>query len=427
MGLFDKLFGKGKKDKQGEQIAFENKDNNDSAEASDKAAEAIADETVKEAVKEEELAASEPVVSADVTSADVASADVKKNGEKVTAAVEMFPVKKDSVTAQRSSEICTRFINNALSMGEELKASDLQGLNYNELCLLYNNLQIMSLRLEPRIKAIAEVVIKNNAKVIRTRLISELKKQTLYVLYTKVNKLPFASNAAFYIFTQKELAEKQLSESDIMYLALKEIPSEQLEGHFDVFYITGFKDVIIDLGTKIPFSDLYTPKKEAAYGLINPVLCGKMIFFNQMTATFADKAKAENRSITDEENRQVNRIWMDITEGLIRSTLLLPADKAEDGKIMLKGVSVKSPEGKNWIAMFTDQVALNSFFKSNTGAAGIKNPVLSQYAAIKDKKEIEGIIINPARESFRIPSRLLAARRELKDTENNTSATENNE
>ena len=55
MGLFDKLFGKGKKDKQGEQIAFENKDNNDSAEASDKAAEAIAnaDETVKEAVKQD--------------------------------------------------------------------------------------------------------------------------------------------------------------------------------------------------------------------------------------------------------------------------------------------------------------------------------------------------------------------------------------
>ena len=85
---------------------------------------------------------------------------------------------------------------------------------------------------------------------------------------------------------------------------------------------------------------------------------------------------------------------------------------------MLKGISVKSPEGQNWIALFTDQLALNTFFKSNQPSAGIKNPILSQFAAIKDKAEIEGIIINPGRESFRIPSKVLASRTEIKPSEN---------
>ena len=409
MGLFDKIFGKGKKnDGQPEKTYTEN---------TEEAAESVAE--AEEAV-ENTNASAEPEKAEDekVIQEENSSDKAVKQGEKVTAAVEMFPVKKESVTAERNAEICTRFINNALAMGEELKKADLQILSYNELCLLYNNMQLMTLRMDEKIKSIAGVVIKNNTKVIRDCLLEKLKKQTLYSLYTKVNKMPFVSNGALYIFTSKELAEKQVSESDIKYLVLKEIPEAQLEAHLDAFYMTGYREIIVDLGTKIPLSDVYKIKEPSAYGIINPVACGKMIFFSQMTATFTEKAKEQSRKITDEENSQVNRIWRDITETLIRSVLLLPAEKTEDGKIMLKGISVKSPEGQNWIALFTDQLALNTFFKSNQPSAGIKNPILSQFAAIKDKAEIEGIIINPGRESFRIPSKVLASRTEIKPSEN---------
>ncbi|MBQ8759365.1 MAG: SseB family protein [Clostridia bacterium] len=410
MGFFDKLFGKGKKNdeqsEKAEQIIGKDESEDINAENGE------AQETASENADDSSENATEK------TAEEAPKADTQSS-EKVTAAVEMFPVKKDSVTAERSAEICTRFINNALARGEELKKADLQMLSYNELCLLYNNMQLMTLRMDAKLKAVAGVVIGNNTKVIRVCILEKLKKQTLYSLYTKVNRMPFVNSGALYIFTVKELAEKQVAESDIKYLVLKEIPEAQLEAHLDAFYMTGYKEVIVDLGTKIPLSDLYKAKEPAAYGIINPLACGKMIFFSQMTATFAGKAKEESRKITDEENAQVNRIWQDITETLIRSVLLLPAEKTEDGKIQLKGISVKSPEGQNWIAMFTDQLALNTFFKSNQPSAGIKNPILSQFAAIKDKPEIEGIIVNPGRESFRIPSKVLASRTERKMPDEN--------
>lgn len=400
MGFFDKIFGKGKKN-DGQPEKIETEKSEESAESG------------TEAVTEPAKKASE-----EANTDETASGNTAKQEEKVTAAVEMFPVKKESVSAERSAEICTRFINNALTMGEELKKADLQILSYKELCLLYNNMQLMTLRMDEKIKAIAGVVIKNNTKVIRECLLEKLKKQTLYSLYTKVNRMPFVNNGALYIFTTRELAEKQVSGSDIKYLVLKEIPEEQFEAHFDAFYMTGYREVIVDLGTKISLNDVYKVKEPSAYGVINPVVCGKMIFFSQMTATFAEQAKDQSRKITDEENAQVNHIWRDITETLIRSVLLMPAEKTEDGKIKLKGISVKSPDGQSWVALFTDQLALNTFFKSNQPSAGIKNPILSQFAAIKDKADIEGIIINPGRESFRIPSKVLASRTELKPSEN---------
>ena len=80
----------------------------------------------------------------------------KNAGEKISAVFEMFPVKKDSVPAGRINEICAKFINDALAMGQELKAGDLQMLSYEELCVLYNNMQMMDISLGIRHQAVRE-------------------------------------------------------------------------------------------------------------------------------------------------------------------------------------------------------------------------------------------------------------------------------
>lgn len=415
MGFFNKLFGKEKKDIEIDGIPDVDKTvtTNDVSEIQQEASDGESSSVECDDRKTGDTSE---------TKENVTKTEASEKEEKVTSILEMFPVKKQSVTPQRSSEICHRFINNALNMGEELKTSDIVTLNYSELCVLYNNMQMMELKMEPKHKAIAGVVINNNKKIVRSRLITMLKKQTLYTLYTAMNKLPFVRDGAFYIFTHKQLAEEQLKKTQVKHLGIKEIPEEQLEEHFDVFYVAGYKDVIIDVGTKISFSELYIPKDKSVYGIINPTACGKMIFFNQLVTSYTDKANAENRSVTAEENIQINRVLIDITETLIRSeALLLPAEKTENGKILIKNIVVKGPDGKKWVAMFTDQIAINMFFKKNQPAVKFRNPVLEQFKVIKNDAEIEGIIINPARESFRIPSKLLATRQVYKKEDNSGS------
>lgn len=424
MGFFDKIFGKGKKDENKPEI-------NDVKESENIAEEEVA-ELKEESVSNENV--NEKVSEADTEEKTAKSADEPKQPEAkaenaketLTDLPEMFPVKADSVSPARSAEICNRFINNTLNMGEELKVSDIVTLNYFELCVLYNTLQMMELNMDPKLKAIASVVLNNNKKVIRARLLTMLKKQTLYVLYTAINKLPFVRDGAFYLFTDKAIAEDQIKKSDISGLGIKEITEEQLEAHFDMFYVTGYNSVIVDVRTKVAFSDLFTPKDAAVYGVINPSACIKMIFFNQLVSSFTEKAKKENRNVTAEENATINKIWIDITETLIHcDALVLPAEKTEDGKIDVKAMALKGPDGKNWLAMFTDAGAVTGFLKANSGAAAIKNAILSQYAVIKDKPDLEGIIINPGRESFRIPSKLLAARK-VEKTDEAASDTEQN-
>ena len=420
MGFFDKLFGKDKK----EVSVPEREEHKEAAEVEERKTvecESVSsDEQVASEPAEEKTAVSDtdtPVINSAEGIKDNVSGQ-KNEGEKISAIFEMFPVKKDSVPAGRINEICAKFINDALAMGQELKAGDLQMLSYEELCVLYNNMQMMDMKLDPKIKAIAGVVIKNNLKVIRTKLIAEMKKRTLYTIYTRMNMLPFSNNASFYLFTDKELAESQIKASGIKYLLLKEIPAEYVEMHFDVFYLTGFKEAIVDSGVKVSFTDLYQPKSTEVYGIVNPELCSKMIFFNQMTESINEKARtSESKQIPAEDLRRINAVWADITEGLIRTSLLIPAEKTEDGRAKYKGVAVVDPAGKKWIALFTDQAAINTFFKASQIAAVVKNPILSQYEAIKDKEEYEGIIINPAREGFRIPSRVLATRKTVKPDE----------
>ena len=419
MGFFDKLFGKDKKNEIKSEEALDSAVQNTKEDADSEVNINDVNENVQDCVSaeapeqnDENDKAENAVTNESKTASNIASNIAR---EKVTAAFEMFPVKKESVSPERINAICVKFINEALTMGQELKNSDLVGLSYQELCVLYNNMQMMKIKLDPKIQAIAGVVIENNLKVTRARLLWALKQCPLYTLYSRINGLPFSSNASLFLFTDKDLAESQLKESDIKYLALKEIPQEQQEMHFDLFYITGFKEAIIDSGVKIPFTDLYTAKKPEVYGTINPDLRSRMIFFSQMVESTRLKVEAESRKHTEEELRNINRVWADITEGLIRTSLLLPAELADDGKsIRCKGISVKDPQGKCWLAMFTDQIALNGFFKSEQTAASVKNAILSQYNVIKEKAEFEGIIINPGRESFKIPSKILASRREIK-------------
>lgn len=424
MGLFDKIFGKNRENEE---------------KKTESTAEAVSPETAEEEKNSEEISDNENKSIAEeaaekndgVTDAEKPAgetpeqtAEEKPNAE-ANPIIEMFSVAKDSVTPQRRTEICTRFINNALSMGEELKADDLRELNYAELCVLYNNFNWFLTNADPKIKEIAQVVIDNNKNVVRNSIFARLKSMTLYTLYAKINNLPFSNNGALYIFTDKAEAEKQIETSEIKYLFVREITPEQFPAAFCEFYCTGYLGVIIDMGTRVPVTDIYTPGEAKEYGVINPSACSKMVFFNQMTAAYTSKAKAENREVTKEENIKINKVWADITETLIRSTLLLPAEKLEE-KIRVKVPLTTFSNGTKWVAVFTDQGAVNLFHKKNQTSAGVKDLILTQFKTIKDDDAVTGIIVNPGRESFRIPKEVLATRKVQNQNDGKTADSEAN-
>lgn len=400
MGLFDKIFGK--KNKDDEQATTPNAE--PAEEKNAEPAEVAADEKPEKTAEDTAKETTETVVTEEKT-----EESPKKPSDEAKPIIEMFTVAKDSVTPERRAEICTRFINNALQMGEELKSEDLRELNYAELCVLYNNFNWFLTNADPKIKEIAQVVIENNKKVVRTAIFTSLRQMTLYTLYARISNLPFSNNGALYIFTDKAEAEKQIEKSEIKYLVLREISTEQFNAAFCEFYCTGYTEVIIDMGTRVAITDVYTPGEAKEYGIINPSACSKMVFFNQMTAMYQEKAKAESREISAEENRNINKVWADITETLIRSTLLLPADKEED-KIKVKVPLTTFTNGTKWIAVFTDQGAVNLFHKKLQTSATVKDLILTQFKTIKDDPNVTGIIVNPARESFRIPKEVLATR-----------------
>ena len=310
------------------------------------------------------------------------------------------------VNGDRNNEICDKFIAKGIAefSNNSFNENTLDELTFDEFCHIYSTIGWFVDKIAPGLKENA-VLYK---QFLRKKLLLKLSTFPIYTIYTTVNNLPFvAQDGSLLLYSNKKMAEMTIQNSNIDWLEIFEISPELFNTAFCEYFCTGYQSVNINGQTKVKIEDIYETKPIEAYGNVCIESCTRMIDYKQTQAMIVSKAKEENRNLNDDEIKQLNRQSYAVSVSLLKTSLLLPAE-IDNG--VLKTISVplvSFADGRKFIGLFTDQGAINGYFKKTVSCVAFPDLISDQYNECKDDTNISGILINPGREEYMMTKEML--------------------
>lgn len=311
------------------------------------------------------------------------------------------------VNGDRNNEICNKFISNGISeySNHTFDENTLKELTFDEFCHIYSTIGWFVEKIAPNLKENAI----SYKKFLRKKLLSKLSTFSVYTIYATVNNLPFvAQDGSLLLYSNKKMAEITIQNSNLDWLEIFEITPELFNTAFCEYFCTGYQSVNINGQTKVKIEDVYETKSIGTYGNICVESCTRMIDYKQTQAMFISKAKEDNRNLNENEIKQLNQQSYAVSVSLLKNSLLLPAE-TENG--MPKNISaplVSFADGRKFIGLFTDQGAINGYYKKPISCVAFPNLISDQYKQCKDDNAISGILINPGREEYMMTKEMLS-------------------
>ena len=312
------------------------------------------------------------------------------------------------IESGRNQEICNKFVGKGIInyKNNSFDEAALSELTFDELCLIYNEISQFVEK-----NASHLIHVKESAalykKFLRKRILERLSTFPVYTVNAKATALPYVENdSSFLLYTNKKLAEAVVSDH-VDWLEVSEIAPEHFNAAFCEFFCTGYKVVNVNGQTKVKIDDVYEIKPIRTYGNICVESCGRMIDYKQTLASLLSRARAEKRDLSESENKRLNQQSYAVSVSLLKNALLVPAEQ-ENG--MLKEILVpfvSFGDGRKFVGFFTDQGAINRYYRNPVSSAALPDLIRDLYDKIKNDNTVSGIIINPGREEYMMTKDML--------------------
>ena len=303
-----------------------------------------------------------------------------------------------NIPGERINALSNQYIRDVIMENRTIAENELIDLTCSELAMLYDNTGWFLKNTMNEDKE-AESIGRQNQEEFKKAIVNRIQTSPFYVIYTELTRLPYLFNdRLFLIYTDKAKAEQVAIDFQNEYkipFSAEEVDLKKGD-YFALPYICGLREFIVD-GTKLIFKldDIYT-YDNSKYGLINPELSIHMIKFTQYI--YFNKGDQYEPRVADELIAPIFDAVQDVK-------LLLPIITREGD--ILKGFSVQyitTHDGLRWLPLFTDQLAVNKFFKRPRDT--LKETFESQYnVSVKDDPSVAGIMLNPAREQLKLDRR----------------------
>ena len=309
------------------------------------------------------------------------------------------------VSGDRNQMICDKFVAKGIIdyKNGSFDETALSELTFDEFCHVYSTIGWFVKNVAPNVKESAALY----KKFLRKKLLAKLSTFPVYTVNAKMTAMPYVENdSSFLLYTNKKLAEAVVSDH-VDWLEVSEIVPEHFNAAFCEFFCTGYKVVNVNGQTKVKIDDVYETKPIRTYGNICVESCGRMIDYKQTLASLLSRAQAEKRDLSESENKRLNQQSYAVSVSLLKNTLLLPAEQ-ENG--MLKKVFapfVNFGDGRKFVGLFTDQGAINRYYRKSVPSAAFPDLIRDQYDKIKNDNTVSGIIINPGREEYMMTKDML--------------------
>lgn len=309
------------------------------------------------------------------------------------------------VSGERNQKICDQFIAAGITKYADGSFDDatLSELTFDEFCHVYSTIGWFVENIASSLKENA-ILYK---MFLRKKLLARLATFPLYTVNTQTTALPFVdADSSFFLYTNKAAAEVAVSDHTD-WLEVFEITPERFNTIFCELFCTGYKLVNINGKTKVKIEDVYKTKPISTYGNICMESCVRMIDYKQTRASFAVKAAEEKRKeFTKDEADHLSRQSYAVSTSLLKDTLLVPAEQ-KNGKLIVSVPLVHFADGEQCVGLFTDQSAVNRYYKKAVSCVAFPGLIKDQYNNIKNNNTVSGILINPGREEYKMTKSML--------------------
>lgn len=314
------------------------------------------------------------------------------------------------VNGNRNQDICDKFIANGIVEFENgsFDENTLNELTFDEFCHVYSTIGWFVEKIAPNLNESAI----SYKTFLRKKLLKRLSAFPVYTINAKVTGLPYVKqDGSLLLYTNKKMAEVTVSNSGIDWIEIFEITPQCFNAVFCEYFCTGYKAVNINGETVVKVEDIYETKPISAYGNICVESCVRMIDYKQTAAMINSKAKSENRDLNQDEIEHLNQQSYAVSVSLLKNTLCLPV-KAEN-EMPQNIVSIVVPlvffkDGQKFIGLFTDQGALNRYYRKSVSCVVLPDLIRDQYNEIKNDDTVSGILINPGREEYMMTKAMLS-------------------
>ena len=321
----------------------------------------------------------------------------------------------EKIPEEREKELFELYVTKKLTSNEAYTDEEFKSMSYPELCFVHNALGscvdelLANTELEKSEKHEQTEYLLDFKRALRSAVLARLRESTLYVALARVNDLPLRhEGGVMFVFTMKDKAEEWNAYPGERRIL--EVPAALFEKVFSEYYITGYKKVTVDLLAEISLTELYHIREDNEYGIHSPEVCAGIIDFNQMLEIFRVKAAEEKRETNEAEQRRINEMSTALTESLVEADLIVTYSvETKDGNEVKSAPVLTDKAGKKWLILFTDAAAVSRFYKGKTEGLKVAPETLFDFYENMLGKDgaIEGVIINPTRENFRLPSKYL--------------------
>ena len=309
------------------------------------------------------------------------------------------------VVGERNQKICDQFIADGIKKYADgsFDEATLSELTFDEFCHVYSTIGWFVENIASSLKESA-ILYK---LFLRKKLLARLSTFPVYTVNAQTTALPFVdADSSFFLFTNKAAAEAAVS-GHTGWLEVFEITPEHFNTLFCELFCTGYKLANINGKTKVKIEDVYETKPISAYGNICVESCVRMIDYQQTRASLIANAVEEKRKdLTEDEADHLNRQSYAVSTSLLKETLLVPAEQ-KNGSIIVSVPLVHFADGEQCVGLFTDQGAVNRYYKKAVSCVAFPGLIKDQYNRIKNNSTVSGILINPGREEYKMTKSML--------------------
>ncbi len=228
----------------------------------------------------------------------------------------------------------------------------------------------------------------------------KLENDNVYVLWSSMINLPFLYGGNFpLIYTNKAKADESAEYFTELFKEEKIIISVKEYGNkaemWNLIAICGMNKILIDGGNIVFELKQFYDAPYSEFGNICPDLAFILHQYKVILKTNGYGANANKFECIQEL----------ITENLKFSKMLMAVNFEGGSSLFEEGTIVNMPlvtmsDGTKMQPLFTDQLAINNYFKSTNQSSVSGETVSMVYKLIEINNSISGIIINPGREEF---------------------------
>lgn len=223
----------------------------------------------------------------------------------------------------------------------------------------------------------------------------------IYIMYCSANNLPFsdARNRVF-IFTDRDAAKEAPPLTKVVKLN-----GLQLASFLEEYYVCGYTNVMVNDNAPVEIEKVVKTRPEEEYGILNRDLRAQMIRYNELRATALLQSGGDAEKLSDDIINAILGYTTGILRNLMDAELALPTTTVDDdkSKIRFGAPIVDLKDQGKWLALFTDSLAAGAYVNKRSVPVVHKKKLLVDYLdETLNSDELDGIMINPGRESFTI-------------------------